>query len=263
MRTPLTLAAVLAVCVSAPSAVAAQDTSERQLVAVTTIEVEPASVADIMGVAQKIAAAAKAAHLAQEYGWTFWNNVYRYTFVSQFHVEDILDPNAGMSRFQGTAGEAMVAEAMQAFQNVGIRSTVAEVLEVVPEWTYLPAGMTELPAAPAANANVFEVFVKNGAEQQFDELVKEFYGFFKEMGYAFPIIGHRVILGEARTSFVTPYDDRAAFFGEGDINALVMKHGAGARWQELLGKMSQLTTAANIPSDWVYMPDMSYVGPEY
>lgn len=259
MKPSLTLATVLTGLVL-PATGIAQDAPARRLTAITTFEVDPTSIPDLQSVVAKIAAAAKAANMGPEYGWTMWNDVFRYAFVGEFHIADLEDPQAGMNRFVGTPGEAMFMEAIEEFSEVGLRNVVAELFEDVENWVYLPAGMSEPPMTPSPYVDVFDIYVKNGSEEQFGEIVQEIFTLLQGIGYAYPVIGTRAVFGKARVSFITPFDDAGIFYGDGSMQSLITKNNAGARWQELMGKMSQVTIGAESNTRWVYVPAMSYTG---
>ncbi len=59
--------------------------------------------------------------------------------------------------------------------------------------------------------------------------------------------------------FVTAYDDRSEYHGAKSVEALAKEHMAGERWQDLLGRLSQLTTRAR-DDHYQFLPAQSYLG---
>ncbi len=114
--------------------------------------------------------------------------------------------------------------------------------------------------APSPYVDIFDLYVKNGSEEQFGEIVKDIFALLKDVGYAYPVIGTRVVFGTNRVSFITMYGDAGSFYGDGSMESVIAKNNAGARWQELMGRMSQVTIGAESSKRWTYMPTMSYTG---
>ncbi len=249
------LGAILATLVAAP-VVAQTAATPPQYTEVTTFEVEPEDAMKLQAVAEKIVKAAGLAKLPANRGWTFWNDVYRFAVVGSFHTGDLADPQVWVKLFSGTPGEALMNEALADFQKIRVRNTTTELMQNMNEWGYTAANA---PTGAPQWAEVFDVYVKNGAEQQFDALVKEFLGFFKSMGYPYSFAAGQYRFGEQRASFITFHSDPGAFFGANSMESLVAKKGATAKWMELLGKMGQVSTRTS-QSRWMYMPTLSYMG---
>lgn len=258
------LGAALMALLAVPSAAVAQDEeggsyTPGQMWHVVTWTLNPGDVATFRQVAEQVVEAAMQANLAAEYGWGFWNNMYSYTLVSQFEPASFTDPEMWMRQFKGTPGESTLQQAFEKMASVQVRSIMEEVLQDVNGWSFEPEGSEE--PAEHGFGHVHEFWLKGGVEQEFDGLIKDFMAFFKEMGYAYPVHGHRVRMGDTgRALFVTMYDTPEAYFGANSIERLVQQHNTTERWGELLERLAQLVTAGE-ESFMMYQPSMSYWGP--
>jgi hypothetical protein len=265
MSTRFALGAALAGLLAMPAVLAAQQQqaapAEARLWTVVTFEVDPADAAKFQGIAEKIVRAAGQASIDDEYGWTFWNNWYTYTLVSRFDRAELDNPELWMKRFEGTPGRATLMEAFQELRGVTLRGVTEELLEVMPEWGYTPQGYTQPATMPATTrVHVHEFWLKPGVELEWNALVKDFMTFFGEIGYPYPIEGHRVRFGEGRSVFVTVYTSPGEYFGPNSIESLAQARNAGDRWGQLIGRMSQLVARAR-DAHHMFVPGMSYMGP--
>ena len=118
-----------------------------------------------------------------------------------------------------------------------------EIWVAIPEWTYEPA--TPLPPAAVTAISVSTVQIASGATAAFDAARKDFVKLRQKVGYPYRVVAYRVVLGEPRIVFVTPFDSRAAFYGANAFMALVEKAGAQSEWQALQTRLS-----ANMGSEW-------------
>jgi hypothetical protein len=82
-----------------------------------------------------------------------------------------------------------------------------------------------------------------------------------EMGYAYPVWGHRPRLGgSGEHSFVTPFDSQENFYGVNNFERVVQAQGAGERLQEFMGRFAAVMLDARV-FDTEPIPALSYTGP--
>jgi nucleotide-binding universal stress UspA family protein len=248
--------ALLAALLVPASTWAQEEGSERgDLLYMQTIKVMPSDARAYEAVMAKIAGAAELAGLGHKYAWTMMNTAFTYTMV--FPFEDFSywdDPQQWMRQFQGTEGEEKLQEAIQEFYRLDTRVVASEVLEHVKEWSYQP----EASERTKGFANITEFWLKSGKEQQYGELVKDVVTVLEEIGYPYPITGHRVHFGDSgRTVFVTWYDDRASYYGVNSLERLLREKDALARWGELLSRLPELVLDLS-DRDATIKPRMSY-----
>ena len=238
-----------------PTGVLAQE-EEGQLVEVGTWKVHPSSVAQFEGVVQKVVEAAGQAGLTNEFGWLFWSDAFTYTLVSfQPNMASFDDSDERwMRQFEGTPGEATLQEAFAEMASVRFQVLSNEVVEAVPDWSYEP----EMASWPPGFAEVAEVWVTAGKDEEFDALAKEYVSVLKDIGYPYQVAGHRVRFGNTgRVVFVTFYDTRENFYGKNDFDQMVMSKGAGEKYQEIIGKF--LMVVDDFKSSHIaYRTELSY-----
>lgn len=256
MKARLILGVLLtAALAAAPGALAQEEDSEGRVVQVQTWNVEPSDAARFEAAIEKVVEAAGQAGLTRDYGWSFYNELFTYTLV--YPVENMAyfdDPDQWMRQFQGTPGEETLNAAFAEFDYVSSKVVANEIAEHLTEWTYEPAGSD----GDYGYAHVDEFWVKSGMDDEFGELVKEFMAFFKEIGYTYPIYGHRVRFGDSgRRVFVTVFDSKEAFYGSRSLDNLIEMKGAGEQWGGLLERFAKVITAAK-HSDTEYQPHLSY-----
>jgi hypothetical protein len=126
---------------------------------------------------------------------------------------------------------------------VRLNGTDVQIWVAIPEWTYEPA--TPLPPAAVTAIAVSTVQIASGATAAFDAARKDFVKLRQKVGYPYRVAAFRVVLGEPRIVFVTPFDSRAAFYGANAFMALVEKAGAQSEWQALQTRLS-----ANMGTEW-------------
>jgi hypothetical protein len=261
MRIRLTLSLAVAALVTFPLGALAQEYEEAKpsmLSAVSTWEINPADLGKFMTAAEQVVKAAREAELDREWAWTMWQNAYTITIVGQFNKAELDDPEVWMKQFMGTPGEATLMEAFQEMEGIGIVRATNEIHQDMPAWGYMPEGMGE---PPLAWVHVHEFWLKSGQAnyQKWNALIGDFMAFFKDVGYAYPVWGSMVRYGDSRTIFVTAYDNPSEYHGAKGVEALAKQHMAGDRWQELLGRLAQLTNRAD-DAHLQFLPAQSYMG---
>lgn len=239
------------------SAQAQEDEQKRgEMLFIETIKVMPADVPDYEAAIAKVVQAAEMAGLSPDYRWAFMNDMYTYTLV--FPFKDMAywdDPDQWERQFEGTEGAEALQAAFEAFSEIDTRVVASEVMEHVQDWSYTPA---TLPAATAENAHLTVFWLKSGVGDEFTEVTKDIMALLKEVGYTYPVAGHRVHFGDTnRRIFVTWFDNKSSFYGEKSLMAVLERKGAGERWGELMGSLSALIIDGD-HSDVVYKLEMSY-----
>lgn len=252
------VSALMVAALAAPTMALAQEEQEYQrgeLVEVFTWEIQPDQAMAFEAAVEKIVEAAKVADLA-DYKWSFWNDVYTYTLVypvGNFAYFD--DPEQWMRPIMGTPGEEMLTEAFAAFDDINSRVVAQEIAEHKMDWSYEPEAAEMMEPG---YVHVDEFWVRGGKDDEFDEVVKEFMAFFKEMGYAYSVYGHEMHFGDAgRAVFVTTIDDLGAYYGPKGIEVAIEANDAGERWEELLGKLAGVVNRHS-HGNMAFMPNMTY-----
>jgi len=239
-----------------PTAVDAQEQQERgETTQIIQWKVQPDQAKDFEAGIAGIVDAAEAANLA-DYRWVFWNDLYTYTLV--FPVADMAyfnDPDQWMRGIFGTAGEETLTAAFATLGPIQSDIMLNQIVVTDASLSYQPATP---PSGPPMFAHVDIATIKGGQEEAFNAAVQEFMKFFADIGYPYPITGHRVLLGDTqRVDFVTFYDSKAAYHGPNNMVDLAEAAGMG----DAMGTLSDRMTATI--TDWMHFdqeakPDMSY-----
>jgi hypothetical protein len=110
-------------------------------------------------------------------------------------------------------------------------------------------------------ASVIEVWIRAGHEEAFEEVLMDYLGFVKEMGYVYPIAGHRPrIGGTGEHTFVTFIDLQENYYGKNALYRIAQARGAGEQLQELMMRFAEhMLDAQTYDVSW--LSEMSYPGP--
>ena len=93
-------------------------------------------------------------------------------------------------------------------------------------------------------------------ETAFDESTKDVMGMLTEMGYPYPVLGHRTLVGDGgKVSFVVLHDGLADFYGPNSIESVANEAQMEA-WGEEFAKRNQMVTKRN-SFNVVFLPDLS------
>jgi hypothetical protein len=252
----IAVAALLAVSFTTPSAIAQTDGSLSQVV---KFKVDPPDMADWMQALGMITEAARMSNLDEQFGWSFFE-ADPFEFVMVANVEamsDFDDPQAWMRQFEGTAGQPLLQEAFGILSNVRYRMTTSRVEERVSDWSY----QTDFDMESVTGASVIEVWIRAGHEEAFEEVLMDYLGFVKEMGYVYPIAGHRPrIGGTGEHTFVTFIDLQENYYGKNALYRIAQARGAGEQLQELMMRFAEhMLDAETYDVSW--LSEMSYPGP--
>ena len=129
-----------------------------------------------------------------------------------------------------------------------------EIWIAAPEWNYEP---TNPPTATGVSAA--SVKIPPGMGAAFDTVRRDFVKFRQKVGYPYPVLAYRVVIGEPRIVFVTHFDSREAFFGKNTFNALVEKAGAQTEWQALQARLGATMGLEWETKLWTYNAALSYM----
>ncbi len=231
-----------------------------QLWDVQTISVRPDHMDEFMETVGMIKAAAEAANLSAEYGWHVWVRDFDVTIASMANdMATFDDPEAWMRQFQGTAGEAMLTEAMGRFMDeISSQSGLREVYEQVEAWSYAPANPT---FEVQSHAQRFDFWVKPGMQEQFEKVSKEIMAFQGALESPYPVNGYRMHFGDTgRVTFLIMNDGWADFYGKNDMEAKMEATGTAEKWGSIMSDFRDCITASE-SSQMDYIADLSYTGP--
>jgi len=235
---------------------AQEDEDERgQLLFIQVIDVMPEDVMAYENAMSTVVKAAGAAQLSEGFKWSIWNDDFTYTLVFPIKEYAYFDtPDQWMKQFEGTAGEAVLQEAFQAFSEVDMRVRSTEIVEHVEDWTYSPP----TPVEGADYAHVHSFRIKPNQDEAFGEVIKDISAFFGDLDYPYALAGHRTHFGDSGlATFVIWHDDPGAYHGANNIDNLVEKKMMGDRWSELMGRLAK-TILGSQHGDQEYKPELSY-----
>ena len=261
------LSALLIAALAVPAAALAQEAEyemkNESLVQVMTWEVAPDQTDEWEAAVKQIVDAAKAANLAHEYGWTFYSHNNDYTLiypVANFAYFD--DPMQWIRQFEGTEGNEALQAAMGTMGTIDHRVLNEEIAVHKMDWSYMPGDMADFQQKIAnhKNVEVLEFWIRPGKNEEFSGIVKEYMTFFKDIGYAYPIMGHDTKFGQSgRAVFVTTIDDLSEFYGANSFQQTAANANATDRMEELWARF------ATTIDDWDqtimrYRPELEYWG---
>ena len=150
-------------------------------------------------------------------------------------------------------------EAFAEFEDLWVTST-SQMAVHVEDWSYEPEGGLE--AGTQTGAVVFQTWVRPGMNEEYSENTEAVMGLMKEIGYPYPIYGHRVAMGDENlTFFVVLHDGLSDFYGAKSFGALIEASGAGERVSEVFEARGALTyNNDSYQVEW--RRDLSYMGPD-
>jgi hypothetical protein len=256
LRRAFSLLAAAALGLSAAPAQAQE--GETTYAVVTTYDVAPADAGAFEDVVMKVKQAAEEAGMGYEFRWAVHQNGSKYEFVGwRTSMGSFDDPMAFINAMQGTPGEATLQEAFGMYAQMDIPTDMT-VFAQVPEWTYWPAEGGVIPGEHAG-LMVFMDWVPFANNQAFDENTKQLIALLQEMGFPYPVIGHRTVIGEGGVaSFVLLHDGLDQFYGEKAMDNYLTEAGMAAKWGEVIeARLGMMRRSMNYPS--VFRPDLSYL----
>lgn len=251
-------AVALLLAVVLPQTLAAQEPSPGgQKLAVTTSRLLPADVARYEALTEELAAAAREINLDPGYGWFFWNDVFDYTLVYPFeNMAYWDDPDQWARQFQGTSAETKVNELFEGFGTITSEVTVNEIIEAVPNWSYLLDVSTS--SEQFAFIEVTDIWLKAGTEMEWEALAKDWVDLLAEAEYPYPTIGYRCFFGCAyNVRLVTLYDSREAFYGANSLDRLIEAKELGAAFTDIVERYVLMAAQQEV-SHSAARPDMGY-----
>lgn len=245
----------LGLALAMPTLAHAQEESEGgQLYQVTTWTVDPADAAAWEAGVKKVVEAATKADIP--YRWSFWQEGSQY--VLAYPIENFAyfdDPGQFMRAFAGTAGEAMVNEAMAGFSKLNVQVVSDEIVERNPDWSYEVEGWS----ADKLTVGHIDVFwLKNDVEEEFNQINADWIALFTDLGYPYPYSGFDVHFGDSgRVIYVMLVDDLAKMHGEYDVAKMAEAKGMGERMKRLDQAFNSIVRRWE-HYDSVYRRDLSY-----
>jgi hypothetical protein len=257
LRRTFSLLAASALALTATAPVHAQE-GETTYVVATSYDVAPADAAAFEDVVMKVKQAAEEANLGYDFRWAVHQNGSAYEFVGwRTSMASFDDPNRFIDAIGGTAGEATLQEAFAMFAQLDI-PTDMEVFVQVPEWTYWPGEGGVVPGEHAG-LMIFRDWVKFASNQAFDENSRQLIGMLQEVGFPYPVIGQRSVIGEGGVAaFVLLHDGLDQFYGEKDLGKYLVDAGVGEKWGELIAaRGAMMRKSMNYPT--IFRPDLSYL----
>lgn len=255
---PVLFGAVLALAGAPPAAAQEEGAGQdRMYVVVSHFTVDPADAPAFTAAVVKIRQAARDASLGEEFAWEFYrdgNDFYLVSFRESMAAFD--DEGAFMRQFEGKPARATLEAAFAELETLGYagRNTV---LRYVPEWSYMP----ETPAVrPGQHEGVYVIdnWWKPGKEEAFDQSTKRIMGMLREVGYPYPVFGHRTVIGDmGHGAIVVAHDGLSDFFGEKGLMTLLETRGKTEAWEKIVGERQALLRDTETSMS-MYLPELSY-----
>lgn len=252
------LAAVVPLLAGGPApALAQQEGVRTEYVFVQKFQVAPGDAATFLEAARMAVQAAGQADLARQYGWALYRDGFDFYLVewpgSMAYFDD---PQQWMRQFEGTPGHGTLMAALAMFEEVDMSST-SWVEATEPEWSYMP----ENPAVgPGDYRGVYVVqdWVRFGHQQAFAENTKAIMGLLGEVGYPYPVFGHRGVIADGgQVTFVVVHDGLDRFYGQNSLERLLAAAGKAEEWGRLMEARSpMLRKVASFTA--AYLPEHSY-----
>jgi quinol monooxygenase YgiN len=261
MRRITTAAAALAVLALAGAvSVQAQEGSSENpaFVSVEVFEVAPADQAGFTAAVRKIVRAAREAELAERFAWDVYQRDDVFQVVSwHASLTDFEDPDLWYRQFRDTPGQATIEEAFADMAGMDVHMTSA-VHRAVSDWSYQPEDPAVEPGGPPTGIFVLHDRLAFGSEEAYAENTRKVMAMLGEVGYRYPVHGHRTVIGEGgQAIFAVLHDGEENFHGENDLAKLLEASGKGEAWGELMGeRMSLLRDHETY--NVTYRPDLSY-----
>jgi hypothetical protein len=227
------------------------------LVSVGTLSVTPAHSAQFGELVAKVVEAAKMSDLDAKYRWAVYQEGNKFRFVTWPENWASLDDQGAWVREVGAGeGGAMMQEAFAEFEELWVTSE-SHMAGMVEEWSYVPED--GLQAGDHTGAVVFQTWVRPGMAEAYSENTAGIMTLMGEIGFPYPIYGHRVLLGDENlTYFVVLHDGLSDFYGEKSFGAFIEAAGVGEEWAAHFEARNELVYATDTwQSTW--RQDMSYL----
>jgi len=190
--------------------------------------------------------AARQAGLTAQWGWDIWQEANRYGIVSNLESLALLDdPMVWIRQFEGTPGHAPLMAAFEKTAGMHI-SARSSIMEIVPDWSYMPAG-----APQHAWAQVLSYKPISGSDESLDALIKETVAVLGRAAWPFQVLGSRTRIGEGAIEFVILFDDPVRYETES------AKLETNPAWQALGPRFATLLFDADVRR-LRHRPDLSY-----
>lgn len=216
------LAGALAGMVMATSPVAAQNAPPPMVFQMTTLELDPGTMAEWRAGLRKQATAAKELKLpAGEIGWWAMNDDNRTTIVRP-HARDVLFANPQVRQKIAAADSARAADMTASFQAGRVTRMTTEIWEHAPDVSYQPA--TPLPDDQWGGIISLTVHVAPGQGAAFREALQATHKAMADLKYPYARNVYFARMGESRAQIVTFIDSRENYFGKNSVSRLWEGH---------------------------------------
>lgn len=255
--TAVAAACVVALGVTSPSALPAQEEPQREStkVEVSVFQVpgyeKPAFESAVTGFVE----AAKNADMGPDFTWwTSEGDGGTYTVVSPVKtMARFDDPEAFMKKIVGTRGESAFRRAVTQVEKLHYRVNTFVAMSV-PEWGYQPA--KALASAPMTR--VLTVKLRPGMDEALGENVAAWKRAWKEVGAPYPMTAYRNLIGEGgKVHFVFSVDNLENAFGKNSTARLFGAAGMQEDYERLLSDFMECVEEYEWSTD-TYRGDLSY-----
>jgi hypothetical protein len=229
------------------------------LVSVGTLSVAPSQTQQFAEIVGKVVEAATMSNLDAKHAWSVYQDGNDFHVVTWPENWAQLDDQGAFVREIGAGeGAELMQEAFAEFEDLWVTSS-SQMAVHVDDWSYEPED--GLMAGDHTGAVIFQTWVRPGMSEEYGENTAAVMALFKEMGYPYPIYGHRVAMGDENlTYFVVLHDGLGDFYGAKSIGQLLEASGLGERWGELFEARGQLiynndSYQVGWRQDMSYLPD--------
>jgi hypothetical protein len=259
MKRPALLLTLLTLFSVLPLSIQAQEAELGPLTEVAIVKVDPGTLEDYLEVVGMVREAAAAANLDAQWGWQVWLRDFEVGIVSSVTDHALLfDDQAFWRALEGTAGEAMMAAALEKYEaDVKTIPVSREVWEFEADWSYMP---TEPGFEEPGFADMMEFWVKPGMEAEFEEMAVEVRDFLVRLGGPYPVNTFRPWFGDVgRMVYVVFLDDWSEYYGPSSMEAGIAASGLAEEWQALTARYMECLVDSR-SSRWTFMSELSYQG---
>ena len=220
------------------------------LVSVGAFTAAPAQSAQLAEVIGKVAGAANESNIDAKFAWNVFQQGNTFHIVSWPENWATFDEGGAMwAAIMEGPGQAGAQEAMAAYEELWV-TTESQMLGHVEEWSYFPE--TEMPDDDISGVVVFQSWVRPGMNDEFSENTASVMALVKEMGFPYPIYGHRTLMGEEnQVMFVVVHDGLSNFYGDKSFGQFIEASGMGEKWAELFeARNGMIYRSDNYQAGW-------------
>lgn len=224
----------LCVLPSVAHAQAGEDASSELgvFVRLVTISVKPSSSPEWESAVAQIAEAARTSGLEECCDWLLYRegpHLYHAVFFST-GMEDLDTPESFARAFSGTPGEKSFWEGIRKMQ-----ATQYEVLgDLVHQMDDRWSTVESMSTASHPKGVMTRYWVRPGAEDDFDETIRDLMELLKAVEYPYPVEGFRWRVGSPNVNYINVFPDSwQAFYDGNNPRAFLERRGRLSEWEEL------------------------------